>query len=166
MGGLLVTHKLSPPVAANGQPRLILTDATQAGPRGYVGGPMRGSRPMIKLSRTLPLTHWLLALLVLAIMAGAALAGPAHERAGEARRHLFGDDLFAAGSEVRVSEPNVKDVFAAGETVTVDSELGDTAHTAGRQVRINRPVGRNVYAFGYNVDVQAPVGADVIAAGY
>jgi cytoskeletal protein CcmA (bactofilin family) len=106
--------------------------------------------------------RWLLAPLVLTLLTQAALA----QESDDNRRQRFNDNIFAAGSEVRVTESGLKDVFAAGETVTVDSDVRETAHAAGRQVRVNRPVGQNVYAFGYDVDIEAPVGADVIAAGF
>lgn len=117
---------------------------------------MRNSAP-------LQLARWLIAPLGLAMMAGLALAAETH--ADDGKWYRFGDDLFAAGSEVRVSETGVEDLFAAGGTVTVDSDVRESAHVAGRTIRTNRMVGENLYAAGYEVSVEAPVGKDVIAAG-
>lgn len=119
---------------------------------------------MMRHSGTLQLTRWLIAPLALAIVAGFALAAQSSDD-DNGTRYRFNDDLFTAGSEVRVSESGVEDLFVAGRTVTVDSDVRETAHIAGRTIRINRAVGENVYAAGYEVNVEAPVGKDLIAAG-
>jgi cytoskeletal protein CcmA (bactofilin family) len=86
--------------------------------------------------------------------------------AADVASHRQGDDLFAAGEQVTVSDTGLEDLYAAGETVSVDSEVRESVHLAGRNVRVSRQVGRDVYAAGFNVDIAAPVAGDVVAGGY
>lgn len=81
------------------------------------------------------------------------------------RRFVFGNDVFAAGSDVRITG-DAQDVFAAGETVTLDSNIGQSAYLVGRTVRVTRAVGGTLHAAGYDVDIAGAVAGDVIAAGY
>jgi cytoskeletal protein CcmA (bactofilin family) len=101
---------------------------------------------------------------LLAIAALLLLALPA--MAADGASHRFGNDVYAAGDEVTVSDTGLEDVFVAGETVTVDSEVTQSVHAAGRNVRIERTVGGDVYAAGFHVDIGAPVTGDLVAGGY
>ena len=102
------------------------------------------------------------------VLAGAAVAlvgmaaAVAQER--EAFR-VFGNDLFAAGSNVRISQAGLEDVFAAGQTVVLAAPITESAHMAGRDVRVEQAVGKDFYGAGSNVEVRAPVAGDVTAAG-
>jgi cytoskeletal protein CcmA (bactofilin family) len=120
---------------------------------------------MMRRSRTAQLAHWLFVPLAFASMASFALAAAPDNADDKGAHYRFNDDVFAAGSDTRVTDLSIEDLFAAGRTVAVDADVRETAHLAGRTVRVNRAVGENVYAAGYEVDVGARVGKDVIAAG-
>jgi cytoskeletal protein CcmA (bactofilin family) len=96
----------------------------------------------------------------------ALLLLPRTGAAADSMTHRFGNDLFAAGEQVVVSETGLEDVYAAGESVSIDSAVSESVHAAGRNVRIERAVGRDLYAAGFGVDVGAPVSGDVVAGGY
>jgi cytoskeletal protein CcmA (bactofilin family) len=116
-------------------------------------------------SGKLQLARWLSAALALGFVVGLAATAAQDTTNGTQSRRFF-NDLFASGSDVRVTGPEIAHLFAAGESVTLDATVRETAHVAGRNVRVNRMVGENLYAAGYDVDVEAPVGEDVVAAGY
>lgn len=108
---------------------------------------------------TRALRHWSLALVL-----AAALSGPSAAQDKEAVRR-FGDDLFVAGSDVRVTDPALEDVYAAGRNVTVQENVRESVHVAGRAVRLAGAVGRDAYAAGQDVEIRGPVTGDVTAFG-
>lgn len=101
--------------------------------------------------------------LAAAFLASFALAADAQENASV---HHLGNDLFASGRNVHVTDANADSIFAAGANVAIDTEARRAVHAAGRYVAINRSVGESLYAAGFNVNVAAPVKGDVVAAGY
>ena len=119
----------------------------------------------MRTSGKLQLARWFA--LTAAVLFAASFAAAAPQSAtDEPHRYRFFGDIFASGSDVRVTDSDVEDLFAAGENVTLDTDVRETAHVAGRNVRVNRRIGESLYAAGYNVEVEAPVGEDVVAAGY
>src|SRR5262252_7930833 len=73
------------------------------------------------------------------------------DAASQETRHRFGNDLFAAGRNLSVTDNDVQDLFAAGTDVTVDAQIKESAHAAGKDVRISGQIGQSLYAAGYNV---------------
>jgi cytoskeletal protein CcmA (bactofilin family) len=102
-------------------------------------------------------------ILAVAVSAIGITSAPAQDDGG---RYRFGDDLFAAGNEVRVTEQGLQDVFAAGETVRVESSLTETLHAAGREVQVLGAVGGDFYGAGYEIEIDGTVSGDAVAAGY
>jgi hypothetical protein len=84
----------------------------------------------------------------------------------EEAHHRFLGDVFWAGREIRLTDPDIEDVFAAGENVTLESAVRESVHAAGRNIRILGAVGQEVYAAGFDVDVSSAVTGDITAAGY
>jgi len=101
--------------------------------------------------------------IALALLAAFAVSADAQPRATQ---HRFGDDVYAAARDARVTGDNIVDVFAIGRAVTVDAQVKETVHAAGNRVRVDGQIGQDLYAAGYNVDIESRIGGDVTAAGY
>lgn len=105
------------------------------------------------------LDRWILTL-VLGL--GLALPAAAQDKAAERR---LGDDLFVAGSNVRVAAGGLEDVFAAGRDIAIAANVRESVHLFGRRLRITGAVGQDAYAAGQEVEIRGPVIGDVAAAG-
>jgi len=100
----------------------------------------------------------------LAFLLGMGLALPCAAGDKEKARR-FGDDLFVAGSDVRVAEPGAEDVFAAGRSIAVTGNVRESAHLLGRRIRVTGAVGRDAYAAAEDVEFRGPVTGDIAAIG-
>lgn len=81
------------------------------------------------------------------------------------KRGVIHEDLYLAGSEIRVQARVEGDLLAAGgEIHTLDTVRGD-AMLAGGTVRIRGTVADDVRTVGGDVEVAAHVGDDLLAAG-
>lgn len=103
--------------------------------------------------------RWILAL---ALGLSAALPVAAQDKVAERR---LGDDLFVAGSDVRVVQGGLEDVFAAGRDIAMTANVRESVHLFGRRLRISGGVGQDAYAAGQEVEIRGPVTGDVTAAG-
>ena len=75
------------------------------------------------------------------------------------------DDLFAAGSSVRIAGRVVGDVLAVGQTVQVTGKVGGSVMAAGQQVEVGGDVDGSVRAAGQNVTLSGSVARNAAAAG-
>lgn len=95
---------------------------------------------------------------------GIALASDARDEKPMAVRDV-GADRFAAGGNVRISQPVAGDLFAAGGNVNVDAAArGDTV-VAGGDVRVRSGVGQSLYAAGGRVTVEGVIDRGARVAG-
>ncbi len=83
----------------------------------------------------------------------------------EAVTHQFGNDHFAAGGLVNLTDPVEGDAFLAGGRVTVASEVHGDLVAAGGEVSVGGSVGDDLYAAGGNVKVDAMVTGNARVAG-
>ncbi len=95
---------------------------------------------------------WLLGACVAGLL-GAAQAGAA--QAESAIR--FGSDEFAAGRNVRVTEPVGGDGFLAGHEVEVSSSVGGDLAAAATELRLSGRVGHNLYAAARRIELEGNV---------
>lgn len=103
------------------------------------------------------LHRWILLLAV-----GLALPAAAQDKVAERR---LGDDVFVAGSDVRIAESGLEDIFAAGRDIAVTGNVRESVHLFGRRLRITGAVGQDAYAAGQEVEIRGPVTGDITAAG-
>lgn len=80
-------------------------------------------------------------------------------------REVVDDDVYIAGSVVRVQGRVRGDVLAAGGDVEVHGQSGGDVMAAGGAVEVGGPVGASVRVAGGTVVVRGHVGGDVLAAG-
>lgn len=95
-------------------------------------------------------------------------AGFAHSQAAETPRNVerqLGDDHFAAGGRVRISQPVGGDLFAAGGSVDVSADVTGEAVLAGGQLRLDGSVGRSAYLAGGQVVVAGRVAHNLRVGG-
>ena len=72
--------------------------------------------------------------------------------------------VFQSDDSVDVVDAG-NDVFAAGEQVVVSERVGDNAFLAGEDVTIVAPVAGDLFAAGETVHINAVVHGDVFSAG-
>lgn len=75
------------------------------------------------------------------------------------------ENLYLAGSSVRLKAPAAADVVAAGGRVTVEEAIGGDVLAAGGQVEIRGRVGDDVRVAGGQVRLGGPIANDALAAG-
>lgn len=78
---------------------------------------------------------------------------------------VFGDDLFAAGSRVRVSGESVGDAIAAGSDVRLTGTIGGDVVAAGRKLVLQGAVGGDLYAAAGDLQVDGTVAGNARLAG-
>ena len=81
-------------------------------------------------------------------------------------RLILGDDVYAAGSSVVLSEPAPRDVVMSGASVDVTARTGGDALLGGFNIDVEAPIGGDLYAAGFSVNVEQPIGEDLTAAGF
>lgn len=86
-----------------------------------------------------------------------------HDGEGFSRR--VGDDLFAAGSNVNLTEAVKGDAFLAAGDIYTAAEVGGDLAVAGGDVTIGGRIGGDVYAAGGNVRLDAIVEGGARVAG-
>jgi len=100
-----------------------------------------------------------------AVLAAAAVAQPACSHEHETVSRTLGDDLFMAGSEVRLAEGAAGDaVLAGGRVGTSGTVRGDEVVTGG-EITLDADVGGNVYAAGGHVRLDGKVAHNARMAG-
>lgn len=101
-------------------------------------------------------TGWLLLLLTSGI--GSALAD-------DEAHASFGDDRFAAGEYIRLSQDVAGDAFIAAGRSYLEGRVGGDAVITGGEVEVRGSVGDDLYAAGGEVRIEATVDGNTRAAG-
>ena len=102
-----------------------------------------------------------MAVLTLALAAGCSSATDGSEQVS----HRFGDDYFAAGGDMNLTEPVSGDEFIAGGDVSIASEVDGDLVVAGGDVSIGGRVGDDLYGAGGTVRLDAIVKGSARLAG-
>jgi hypothetical protein len=80
-------------------------------------------------------------------------------------RVTLGDDLFAAGNDVRVEQQVKGDAFLAGQRVDTSGGVGGDLIAAGTVLQLNGSIGDNVYGAGQRIELTGSVGRNARLAG-
>lgn len=102
-----------------------------------------------------------MAVLMFALAAGCSSATDGSEQVS----HRFGDDYFAAGGDMNLTEPVSGDAFIAGGDVSIASEVDGDLVVAGGDVSIGGRVGDDLYGAGGTVRLDAIVKGSARLAG-
>jgi len=97
--------------------------------------------------------------LLLVVLAGAAGA------VQTSVQKQSGDDLYAAGASVQVSQPVAGDAVVAGATVLFTGEVAQDVLAAGGSVTVTRAVADDIRAAGGSITVTDRIGGDAVLAG-
>ncbi len=82
-----------------------------------------------------------------------------------AANEVVNDDLYAAGSEVRILGTVKGDVFATASTVIIDGVVEGSLNAGGTTVIVNGRVDGSARVAGATVSIGARIGRDLLAAG-
>jgi cytoskeletal protein CcmA (bactofilin family) len=108
---------------------------------------------------------WACALWLLPLAAGVpALAGEAAAEARSVMRTL-GDDTFAAGQRVRITQGSAGDAIVAGADLNLSGGIGGDAVAAGRRLTLRDTVGGDLYAAGGELRIEGSVNGNARVAG-
>jgi cytoskeletal protein CcmA (bactofilin family) len=107
-------------------------------------------------------------LLPLLLVIGAPLESAAAEEQGdrgEAVSRRMGDDLFAAGGRVRVTDDSAGDALVAGGDLDLRGHVGGDVVVTGGEVALRNDIAGNLYAAGGRLEMQARVAGNARVAG-
>ena len=103
------------------------------------------------------------------LIAAAASAGATEFRTGHtvsvAAEEVIDDDLFIAGTNVKVAGEVTGDLLAAGRMVRLTGPVGGTVMAAGEDVRVTGDVEGSVRAAGRSVTLGGEVGRNAVGVG-
>lgn len=77
----------------------------------------------------------------------------------------LGNDIYAAGNFLNITENVADDLFLAGNHITVQSAVGGDLHAVGSNLTINGNIADDMRIFGGNVTVNGTIGGDLLLAG-
>lgn len=81
------------------------------------------------------------------------------------RGEIINDDLYIAGSTIRIDGTVNGDLIAAGNSITVNGDVQGSSFLVGSDIDVNSRIQNSVRVAGQNVTFSAQTGRDLIAAG-
>lgn len=76
-----------------------------------------------------------------------------------------GDDLYAAGASVEISQPVPGDAVLAGGSILITADITQDVLAAGGSITLTRSVGDDMRAAGGSITITDRIGGDTILAG-
>jgi hypothetical protein len=77
----------------------------------------------------------------------------------------LGNDVYAAGNFLNITDAIEDDLFLVGNQITVQAEVGGDLHAMGSNLTVNGNIADDVRIAGGNVTVNGTIGGDLLVAG-